>query len=46
MSDFSSDVFSREDGRVLSVAFIGFGLIGGSIATGFRRLGRPMRIYA
>ena len=46
MSDFSSDVFSREDGRVLSVAFIGFGLIGGSIAKGFRRQGRPMRIYA
>lgn len=30
----------------LTVAFIGFGLIGGSIAKGFRRAGLSMRIYA
>lgn len=33
-------------GETLCVAFIGFGLIGGSIAKGFRRQHLPMRIYA
>lgn len=32
--------------KTLHVAFIGLGLIGGSIAKGFRRQGIPMHIYA
>ncbi|MCI8565029.1 MAG: prephenate dehydrogenase [Lachnospiraceae bacterium] len=35
-----------EKNEKLCVAFIGFGLIGGSIAKGFRRQQRPMQIYA